>query len=171
VVYVGVVMSNATQEDTFFVNQGAALAFEIQRVPHDKPHRITFDGGSAAVADFDRDGALDVAELFGANPSFELRVLHNQTPGGHHLAVKLVGGPTVNREAYGATVRLTVGGRVLLRQLQATTGSLGKSSAVLHFGLGDHTAADHLSIVWPGGATQEVDGPFAADQELTVTQK
>ena len=74
-----------------------------------------------------------------------------------------------NRDAIGALVHLTVGGRVLVRQVNAAGGYLAQSSKTLHFGLGDATSIDRCEIRWPDGTTQTLEG-LGIDRRHDVTE-
>ena len=78
-------------------------------------------------------------------------------------------GTKANRDGDGAMVSLIDGGRELDRRA-AGASSIGMSSEVLHFGLGERRAVAGLRVVWPGGKVQEVSGPIAADQVLAVVE-
>ena len=55
-------------------------------------------------------------------------------------------------------------------QLVQVTLGLGHTGVRVHFGLGDRAAAQKLQVVWPGGKTQEVQGPIAANTLVVVKQ-
>ena len=105
----------------------------------------------AAWADFDRDGDLDLVS--GG------KLLVNQTPGRHWLELDLRGdGTKVNRAAVGAQARVTVGDRVLTRQVEAGTGEGNQNDLVLHFGLGDEAGPLTVEVFWPTGETEVLEG-------------
>ena len=64
-----------------------------------------------------------------------------------------------NLDAIGAVVKLTVGGRTLVRQVPSAGGYLAQSSSTLHFGLGAATKIDRCEIRWPDGRVQVVEHP------------
>ena len=114
---------------------------------------------SAATADFDGDGRLDlIVSNFNDRPF----LLMNRWPkqNSHWLELRLVGnGTTSNRDAIGALVKVRVGGRTLVRQVQTAGGYLARSSKTLHFGLGDAAAVDGVEIRWPDGSVVNFGHP------------
>ena len=110
---------------------------------------------SAAVADFDGDGRLEiVTNNFNDHPY----LFANRFPRRHYLALRLTGS-TSNRDAIGAVARLWAGATVMVRQVNPAGGYLAQSTKVLHFGLGDRTAVDSIQIRWPRGMVQTVKNP------------
>jgi hypothetical protein len=110
---------------------------------------------SAAVADFDGDGRLDLAVN---NFNDRAHLYMNRGPQRNWLAFKLAG-TSANRDAVGAVVRLHAGGRARIGQVQAAGGYLAQSSKTVHFGLGDATAVESCEIRWPGGGVQKIGAP------------
>jgi hypothetical protein len=106
----------------------------------------------AATGDFDGDGRLEiVVNNFNDQPYY----FKNVAPRKNYVAFRLRGTRS-NRDAIGAVVRLYQGGKVLTRQVQATSGYLAQSSRTLHFGLGDQAAIERVEITWPSGQTQRL---------------
>jgi hypothetical protein len=52
----------------------------------------------------------------------------------------------------------------------AGSGYLSQNDGRLHFGLGTHTKVDRITVAWPSGTRQVVEG-VAANQVVTVTEK
>ncbi|HKR07880.1 MAG TPA: CRTAC1 family protein, partial [Gemmatimonadaceae bacterium] len=110
---------------------------------------------SAAVADFDNDGRLEiVTNNFNDRPYFYA----NHFPRRNFLELKLTG-TSSNRDAIGAVARLWVGRTVTVRQVNPAGGYLAQSSKTLHFGLDDKTAVDSVVIRWPRGSLQTLLHP------------
>lgn len=108
-----------------------------------------------AVADFDNDGRLDlVTNNFNDKPYF----FANRLPKKNWLALRLQGTKS-NRDAVGALVTIKVGQETLVRQVHAAGGYLSHSSRTAHFGLGDRTAVEEVSIRWPSGHEQTLARP------------
>ncbi len=158
------------QRDGTFRDRAAELGVEPPRrgqflplpIGHDQAPRSS---RSAAAADFDRDGRLDVVvNNFNDQPYF----FKNRFPQKNYVAFRLRGTAS-NRDAVGAVVRLYRGGQILTRQVQGSSGYLSQSSKVLHFGLGDDPAIDRAEVTWPNGAKQDLGKP-AANQVHDVVE-
>jgi hypothetical protein len=118
-------------------------------------HSATRSSRSAAVADFDGDGRLEiVTNNFNDRPY----LLANRFPKRNYVAFRLTGTKS-NRDAIGAVVRLWVGKTVMVRQVNPAGGYLSQSSRVVHFGLGDTSKVDRIEIRWPRGILQTVENP------------
>jgi len=110
---------------------------------------------SAAVADFDGDGRLEiVTNNFNDRPYY----FRNQLPRANYVAFRLRGTRS-NRDAIGAVVRLYAGKEVMTRQVCPVGGYLAQSSKTVHFGLGKRTRIDRVEIRWPSGLIQELPAP------------
>jgi hypothetical protein len=121
----------------------------------------------ACFADYDNDGKVDA---FVVNLGAPGVLLHNTTPpAGHWLAVALVGAKS-NRDGIGAKVEVEAGGAKQLSQRVAGSGYLSQNDWRLHFGLGAQTKVDRITVTWPSGIRQVVEG-VAADQTVTITEK
>ena len=117
-----------------------------------------------AVADFDRDGDLDVAlghSLMRCNlspeecqPTEQIHVFRNVFgQGGNYLQLQLVGTGGSNRSAIGARVWVTAGGVTQMQELGGGYGHYGmQQDTVLHFGLGANCAIDEVKVRWPDGS-------------------
>jgi hypothetical protein len=123
------------------------------------------DGRGVAVADFDRDGRLDLVVQNLDRPAV---LLMGAGKVGHWLQIELEGTRS-NRDAVGAVAMLRMGESRQVRQVAAGTGYLASSSQVLHFGLGSGEVVDELEIRWPSGHRQRFEG-LAVNQRLVISE-
>ena len=133
-----------------------------------------------SVADFDRDGDVDIAcvqykwpdripetkDL----PHHELSVFRNESKGNHWLALDLVGDKTCNRDAIGAILYVTVGKTTRMFQVTGGTGQFAPHSPrTIHIGLGKATQVDAVKIVWPNAKHEEQKiAAIKADSYYTI---
>jgi len=81
--------------------------------------------------------------------------MNNLRKAGNSIGMKLVGTRS-NRDAIGARVRLTVGGKTMMRQVEAGSGYASESMLAVHFGLGAVSTIDAAEVVWPSGLVQRI---------------
>ena len=108
-----------------------------------------------AVADFNNDGRLDL--VMNTNNETPVLYVNNLKKVGNSVELKLVGTRS-NRDAIGARVRLTAGGKTMTRQVEAGSGYASQMMFPVHFGLGNATSIDGVEIRWPSGEVQQLDG-------------
>lgn len=124
------------------------------------------DGRSAIAADLDGDGMQDlVVRQAGGGP---LLIYRNQFPKSHWLRVSLRGTHS-NGRGVGARLIAHVGSRTLVREMFPANTYFSQQPCEVHFGLGDATRVDRLSIRWPSGQVQELTD-VSADQRLQITE-
>jgi tetratricopeptide (TPR) repeat protein len=112
------------------------------------------DGRSFALADFDRDGRVEVFLKNRNGP--QLRLLKNVMAELAPAIAFRLSGKKSNRDAIGAAVTVTTeSGRQTL-MVQAGSGFLAQHSKELFFGLGGAKASVAASIRWPSGLVQDL---------------
>jgi hypothetical protein len=140
------------QASTFGVEPPAGGPYQERMIAG---RQATRSSRSAAVADFDGDGRLEiVTNNFNDRPY----LFSNHFARRHYIELRLAGSKS-NRDAIGAVARLWSGNRVMVRQVSPAGGYLAQSSRTLHFGLGDRTAVDSIEIRWPRGTLQTLTRP------------
>ena len=147
------------QKNQIFLNRGDGVFDETDFLEAESPSR------GAAFGDVDGDGDVDddVVNIDEA-PS----LLRNDVESGHWLGVVLVG-RTSNRDASGARVHVTAGGRTQIKEAHASGSIFSSSDPRVHFGLGDATSVEELSIRWPSGQETTLTD-VAADRYLLVVE-
>ncbi len=119
----------------------------------------------SVVADFDRDGRLDVVV---SNNGGIAQLHSNQSAAGNWIELHLVG-RTVNRWAAGArVVAVTAAGTSLLREIRTGSSFCSSGPAVVHLGLGSSASAT-IEVRWPGGAVESL-GEVAAGRQILVRE-
>jgi hypothetical protein len=117
-----------------------------------------------AQGDFDGDGGVDLLVTTIGGPA---RLFRNVAPGrGHWLRVRAFD-PGLCRDAVGAEVRVRIGGRTLVRWLQAAESYLCSSEPRAHFGLGSADRVEGIEVLWPDGHREAFPG-CTADQPVEV---
>ena len=117
---------------------------------------VSSQGGSAfeqpwparglAVGDIDNDGALDV--LIGINGGLPLLLKNQAGVKNNWLGVRLVG-RNCNRDAVGARLKWSCGGRVRSRYKVGGSSFCSSHDPRLVLGLGQAKSADWLEVAWP----------------------
>jgi hypothetical protein len=116
-----------------------------------------------ACGDVDGDGALD---LLVTTVAGRARLYRNMAPRHHWLLVRVVD-PRLKRDAYGAEVTISAGGRRQRRWINPAYSYLCSNDPRAHFGLGQMQRIDAIDVVWPDGSEEPFPG-CAADQVVTL---
>jgi hypothetical protein len=109
-------------------------------------------GRGLAVADFDRDGDLDLLLTANNGPAYLYR--NDQLAGNRSLRFHLIGTKS-NRDAMGARVRLFSNGQVQTRVVRSGSSYLSQSELPVTFGVGKQDEIEKIVIDWPSGRTEE----------------
>lgn len=150
------------QERTFYWNRGDGEFYDLSGQAG--PAVIARHASRGlATADLDNDGTLEVVIVNLHQPP---SLWKNFAPAGNSLLVeaKLANG----RDAIGARVTLTVGGRALIDEVRSGGFHISHGDLRVHYGLGA-AVKGRLSIRWPDGSSKDY-GEVAANQWITVRQ-
>lgn len=151
------------ERNRLFLNRGSLRFLDIS---HLSGADSDGDGRSAVAADLNADGMLDliVRQVGGGS----LLVFENRFPQRHYLQVSLRGTKS-NRGGIGARLIAQTKGHVQVRELYPANAFRSQAASSVHFGLGDVTAVERLTIHWPSGTIQELRD-LAADRHILVQE-
>jgi len=113
--------------------------------------RETFNARGLAVGDYDNDGALDV--LICVNGGSPVLLKNNAAKGSNWLGIKLEG-VTANRDAIGARIYWTAGGKKRFRLKNGGGSYLSSHDPREVLGIGAALKVDELEIHWPGPSSR-----------------
>jgi hypothetical protein len=124
------------------------------------------DGRSVVAGDFRNNGQLDL--VLRQTGGGALLLYENGFPRRHYLEVSLRGS-TSNRQGIGARLVAVAGGQQLVREAYPVNSFRSQMPNRVHFGLGEATRVDRLTIRWPSGKIQNLmDIP--ADRHVLVLE-
>jgi Ca2+-binding RTX toxin-like protein len=125
------------------------------------------DYRSAAAADYDNDGFLDILETTSGNdPTY--RLFHNSGNTNNWILIDLEG-TVSNRDGIGASVYVTAGGVTQLRQQDGGQHHRAQDDSRIHVGLGEHELISEIRILWPSGVEQVLTN-VSVNQILQITE-
>lgn len=118
-------------------------------------------GRGMAYCDYDKDGDLDVFVVVqdeSADPNAKSKLYRNElNPNGsdnNNWVQFDLEGTSINKDAIGAKVEITVGGETLIQEVHGQGSHCSQHSLVLHFGLGSSTTVDNVEVIWSNNSTQ-----------------
>ena len=138
-----------------FLNDGTGFNFSETAFDSglDDPGR----GRGFAYSDYDNDGDLDILVInvnlhTGAEPIDKVLLFRNDSGQEKKWLKVNLEGITNNRDGFGSTMKIVVGGFSWIHDYNGGFGShASQHSSTAHFGLGDFEMVDSLIITWPGG--------------------
>jgi hypothetical protein len=138
------------ERNQLFANDGGGRFRDLSPTdPFGQPWGVS---RGLASGDLDGDGALDLIVTPIAGPA---RIYRNVAPKqGHWLIVRAVD-PARRRDAYGATIAITAGGRRWIGSIIPGQSYLCSHAPYAHFGLGQCESVESIAVRWPDGDTVE----------------
>jgi hypothetical protein len=124
------------------------------------------DGRAVVAADFRNIGMLDLITRNVGGGS--LLLYENRLPRKHYLKVSLRGQKS-NRQGIGARLTVSVKGQQQVRELYPANTYFSQAPSMVHFGLAEAKVVDKLTIRWPSGKVQVLEG-LAADRHIVVDE-
>ncbi|MFY0604523.1 MAG: VCBS repeat-containing protein [Flavobacteriaceae bacterium] len=173
-------INNDTWPDLFVAN-GRVPAVNFISTGEDDPNKLYVNNGDGtftdvsntsgvndynrgrgmAYCDYDKDGDLDVLVVVqDGTPSLTSKTIlyqnqlnPNGSDGKNWVQITLQG-TTINRDAMGAKVELTVNGEKLIQEVHGQGSHCSQHSLTLHFGLENNETISELKVIWSETDTQ-----------------
>ncbi len=123
--------------------------------------------GSAAAADFDNDGDID---MVAASQNGPLIAYWNNNQESNSIKIELRDSKG-NRFGIGSKIRIFYGeneSRMQVRELMLSGGFGSFDAAYAHFGLADHAEVSRIEVEWSTGEKDTLSGQFAANRTYRV---
>ena len=93
----------------------------------------------------------------------------NDSAGGNWIKIALKG---VEAESHGigSKVEVEAGGKKMIREIDGGGSShISQNSVIAHFGLGNATKIDKITVLWTGGNKQTITG-ISVNHLITITE-
>jgi len=129
----------------------------------------TSNSNGAVYADLDNDGDLDLVVNNINQPAFIYRNNAQDLPDHHYLQIELHG-MDKNPKGIGSRVTLQYQGQNQAIEQMPTRGYLSSVSPIMHFGLGNITRIDTLTVQWNSGKMQVLTG-IPVDQRIILEEQ
>ncbi len=160
-------------KNTMFRNNGNGTFNDVSAMTGlDDPQR----GRGSVMFDFDNDGDMDLVVInqvhypgYGINENPKVQLYRNDEVNSNNWFKVKLQGTLSNFNGIGSRVRIVIGTRSLIREINAGSSHLSSDSPIAHFGLGGHTLIDTMEVTWPGG-TVETFTNVSVNQTVTIIE-
>ena len=123
-------------------------------------------GCGCATGDFNGDNQVDIAS---SNSQGDVNTLwQNQDSGNNFFTINLEA-TVSNSQGIGSVIELTAGGITQIRRIGCGEGFSSQNSQAQYFGLGSNVIVESITVTWPSGIVQELEGE-TANQEITIIE-
>jgi hypothetical protein len=131
-----------------FRNSGKGQFVKIPDDALGKDFSIPVAGRGLATADFNNDGAMDIA--INNRGDYPTLLRNDGATANHWLEILLIGTKS-NRDGIGASLKLAAEGETHVEQAKGGMSYMSASDPRIHFGLGKRSRIELLEITWPSG--------------------
>ena len=121
-------------------------------------------GRGCATGDFDNDGRVDLLAVDLEGPAL---LLMNETESPNHWIKLDLRGQSPNSFAYGTRVTATSSEQIWVAEVSPASSFLSSSDPRIHWGTGDNTSLEKLTIRWPSGVVQTMEN-VSVDRILRI---
>jgi hypothetical protein len=156
-----------TYRERPFLFENTGQGFRDVAAEHGNSLKQMYAGRGLAVGDIDNDGDSDLLMMNVGEPPVLLRNDGGNT--NHWVGINLVGTKS-NRDAVGAKVTVSAGGKRRSKQRLGGTSYCSASDPRLLIGLGANEKIDEVEVRWPSGQITTLKN-IRANQYLTIKEK
>lgn len=156
----------STRVQNYFYHNNGSLEFEdYSKTWTDAKPSFS---NSAAWADLDNDGDLDIVVSNVSDEAFVLKNNERELMHHHYMRFRFLRNKFSEQELYGAKVLLTnAQGKIQLQHYQPQRGYMSTMEHFLHFGLGNDSVINKAEIIFPSGKHIVYEN-LKADQVMTI---
>jgi hypothetical protein len=152
------------EHNRYMRNRGDGSFEEIGRAAGND---LILNSRGVAAADFWNRGVMDIAVSASTDKHALLR--NEVDTNRHWLQVELVGVKS-NRDAVGARISIKVNGKPQMREVVLGDGYGSENSLRQHFGLGNATSVDELTVKWPASGTVQTFKNIPGNRIIEITE-